>query len=236
MINVIAKLLPVTIGAAVLPLWIIITLLLLRGKGGPVRAAAFVAGGMAVRVLQFMLFSRVFGAIVSAEGKDVFDLIPSTLLLMAGLLLFLTAVKMCVWRKDDDADAPPPRWVAILEYVSAPRAFGIAAVMMVVGLKPWVFTLSAIAIIDEGMAGRIGSVIAYLFFLLGAHSLMLTPIVISAIVPAHSKKILETALAWLERNNRMITIICSLAFGAWFFAEGMSGLAAHGEPAKARVG
>jgi hypothetical protein len=232
MSSVIARLLPVTIADAVLPLWIIMTLILLRGEAGLLKAGAFIAGAMTVRALQFVLFSRVFGAIVSAEGKDVFDLIPATLLLLTGILLLITAVKMWWWGKENDPDAPPPKWITALDRVSAPRAFGMGVVMMAVALKHWVFTLSAIAIIDEGNLSRIGSVLAYLFFVIGAHSLMLAPIISSAVTPEHSAKTVETMLCWLERRKRVITIVVSLAFGAWFIARGMRGFVAHGDTAK----
>jgi len=45
----IADLLPLIIGAALLPAWIIIALLLLRGEDGVMKAAGFAAGAMAVR-------------------------------------------------------------------------------------------------------------------------------------------------------------------------------------------
>jgi hypothetical protein len=58
----ITELLPLIVGAAVLPLWIIIALLLLRSEGGTSKAFAFAVGAMAVRVLQGILFGFVFGA------------------------------------------------------------------------------------------------------------------------------------------------------------------------------
>src|SRR5712672_3311094 len=94
MLPVIASLLPLIVGASLgCPAWIIVALILLRGEHGMAKATAFAAGVIAVRTLQFVLFGRLFGAIASACGKDVFDLIPSTLLLLAGLVLVTTGVK-----------------------------------------------------------------------------------------------------------------------------------------------
>ena len=53
---VLINLLPLIFGAAVLPLWIIAALLLVRGEGGVLKAAAFAAGAMMLRVLQGILF------------------------------------------------------------------------------------------------------------------------------------------------------------------------------------
>jgi hypothetical protein len=226
-IIVIANLLPLIIGASLgCPAWIIVTLILLRGKRGVAKAAAFAAGVIAVRTLQFALFGRLFGTIASANGKDVFDLIPSTLLLVAGLVLVITAVRTW-WCNEEDSDAPPPRWMTALGAVSTPAAFGMAVVLMFVGLKQWVFTLSAIAIIDDAYLSRLETLLAYLFFIVTAQFLMLAPIISSTVAPVYSGRMREIVLRWLERNNRVITIVVSLAFGAWFLSKGVTGLVAH---------
>jgi Protein of unknown function (DUF2910). len=228
---VIASLLPLIIGASLgCPAWIIVVLILLRSKRGVTKATAFAAGVIAVRTLQFVLFGRLFGAIASACGQDVFDLIPSTLLLVAGLVLVITAVR--TWWKEEDSDAPPPRWMTALGAMSTPAAFGMAVALMFVGLKQWVFTLSAIAIIDEAYLSKLETILAYLFFILTAQLLMLAAIISRAVAPAYSARMIEIVLRWLERNSRLITIVVSLAFGAWFLSRGISGLAEHSGPAK----
>jgi hypothetical protein len=231
MLTVIASLLPLIVGASIgCPAWLIVALIFLRGKRGVAKATAFAAGVIAVRTLQFALFGRLFGTIASANGQDVFDLIPSTLLLVAGLVLVITAVR--TWWRKEDYDAPPPRWMTILGSVSTPTAFGMAVVLMLVGIKQWVFTLSAIAIIDDAYLSKLETILAYLFFILIAQLLMLAPIISSAVAPVYSGRMREIVLRWLERNSRLITIVVSLAFGAWFLTRGMTGLVAHGGTAK----
>jgi hypothetical protein len=209
-----ADLLLLIVASAVLPVWIILTLLLLRGEGGVIKAAAFAAGAMSVRVVQGVLFGFVFGSATDAGDEQKSGVIASTLLLVVGILLLITAVKK--WRKEDDPDAPPPKWMTILGGISALKAFGMGALLMAVAMKQWIFTLSAIAIIEEAQLSQPGSVLAYLFFVMAAQSLVLAPIIVAAISPAQSAKLLDSALGWLERNNRVITIAVSLIFGAWF--------------------
>jgi Sap, sulfolipid-1-addressing protein len=232
MLTVIASLLPLIVGASIgCPAWLIVVLIFLRGKDGVAKATAFAAGVIAVRTLQFALFGRLFGTIASANGQDVFDLIPSTLLLVAGLVLVVTAIRTW-WCKEEDLDAPPPRWMTLLGAMSTPAAFGMAVVLMFVGLKQWVFTLSAIAVIDDAYLSKLATMLAYLFFILGAQALMLAPVISSAFAPAASAKVVEIVLRWLERKNRLITIGVSLAFGAWFLSKGVTSLVAHGGAAK----
>jgi hypothetical protein len=61
---------------------------------------------------------------------------------------------------------------------------------------------------------------------------MLAPIISSAVAPVYSGRMREIVLRWLERNNRVITIVVSLAFGAWFLSKGVTGLVAHSGAAK----
>jgi Sap, sulfolipid-1-addressing protein len=219
--------LPLAVGAAVGgPMWIIIALLLLRGDHGVFRASAFAAGAITVRLLQFVLFSRIFGKVLQAGGGQLeMDFMSSILFLLAGIVLLITAVK--TWFKEADPDAPPSKWMAALCRMSAPTAFLMAAVMMSLAFKQWVFSLSAIAAIDEARMGKIGSLLTYVLFIVAAQSLMLTPIIASALAPAQSSKIVEGALHWLKRNSRAITIVVSLVFAGWFLSKSASELLAH---------
>jgi hypothetical protein len=205
-----------------LPAWIILALFLLRGEGGVRKALAFAAGAMTVRLVQGVLFGFVFSEASDASGEGGSDLITSTLLLVLGILMLISAVKK--WRKEEDPDAPPPKWMETLGGLSAIQAFGIGALLMALAIKQWVFTLSAIAVIEQGELSQAGNLLAYLFFVLAAQSLVLAPIIVSAMAPTLSAKMLDATQGWLERNNRVIVIAASSIFGAWFLWKGIAGL------------
>jgi len=61
-----------------------------------------------------------------------------------GILLLITAVKQ--WRKEDDPDAPPPKWMATISGLSTAKALGMGALLVAIAAKQWVFTLSAIGV------------------------------------------------------------------------------------------
>ena len=69
MSNVLVSLLPLILGAAVVPIWIIMVLFLLRSEGGLLKAAAFAAGAIIVRLVQGILFGYVFGAAAEANRR-----------------------------------------------------------------------------------------------------------------------------------------------------------------------
>ena len=223
MATVIVDLLPLIVGATVVPLYpTVVLLLLLEGNGGLLKALGFVAGGIAVRLVQGLLFGLVLGAAMGASSEDGQRLGVSILLLIVGILLLITAVKK--WQKEEDPDAPPPRWMGAISNVSAVRAVGAGTLFVAIAVKQWVFTLSAIGVIGEAELGETASASLYLFYVLATQTLVLVPILVYVVAPQRAARVLKAAQTWLERNNRTIVIPVSLIFGAWFLYKGLTGL------------
>jgi hypothetical protein len=81
------------VSATAVPFYPIVVLVLLQGQGGLVKALAFVAGNIAVRLAQGVLFGIIFGVALAANSEYGQRLGVSTLLLIVGILLLITAVK-----------------------------------------------------------------------------------------------------------------------------------------------
>ncbi|MBK6709624.1 MAG: GAP family protein [Chloroflexi bacterium] len=210
--DVFLELLPVILGAAVVPLYpIIVLLLLLQNERGLSKAVAFVVGGVAMRLAQGVLFGLVLGAAMTANGEDGQQLIASTLLLVIGLLLLVAAFKK--WRKEEDPDDPPPKWMTGISSLSGLRAIGAGALFVSIAVKQWVFTLSAISIISEAGMERPSGIGLYLFYTLLTQTLVLPPILFYAVAPQRAAKPLKAAQSWLERNNRVIVMTVSFILG-----------------------
>ena len=219
---VIVELLPLTVGAAVVPLYSIAGLLLLQSKGGLLKAIALVSGGVTMRLVQGILFGLVIGTACQANSEPGAKLVVSTLLRIVGILLMVTAFKQ--WQKENDPDAPTLRWMSAISEFSALKAVGAGALFPIIAVKQWVFTLSAIGVISEaGLDGK-ASVGVYFLFVLATQTFVLVPILAYAVAPHWTAKPLETTRAWLERNNRAIVLVMSLVFGAWFLFKGITGL------------
>ena len=223
--SAIVSLLPFIIGSALVPVQIIIDILLLKNpKQGLLKAFAYVGGMTTLRLLQGLIFGLILTNSVAASTQEDSGRSPivSTLLLVLGILLLVTAYKQ--WRKDDDPDAPPPKWLTMIDSISPLKAFGLGFGLLLIGGKFWVFTLGAIGIIGQAQLGQPSSTVAYLLFILLAESLLLIPILIRIIIPKQSVSLLEKTSAWLTRYNRSIIIIVSLVFGLIFLYQGASGL------------
>lgn len=220
--DVIVDLLPLIAGATVVPFYPIVVLFLLQGTGGLVKALSFVAGGIAMRLAQGLLFGLVFVAAMGASSEDGQRLGVSILLLIVGILLLITAVKK--WQKEEDPDAPPPQWMTAISDLSAVKAVGAGTLFVGIAVKQWVFTLSAIGVISEAELGEAANAGIYLFYVLATQTLVLPPILAYAVAPQQAARPLKAAQAWLERHNRVIVISVSLIFGVWFLYKGVTGL------------
>lgn len=220
--EVIVDLLPLIVGAAVAPLYSIAVLLLLQSERGLLKAVAFATGGITVRLVQGVLFGFLIGTACNTNSEASQRLIVSTLLLVAGILLFVTAFKQ--WRKQDDPDGPTPQWMSTIIRLSATKAVAAGAFFVTIAIKQWVFTLSAIGVISEaGLDGK-SNVGAFLVYVLATQMLILVPILVHAMAPHQSANPLKAAQAWLERCNRQIVITMSVIIGAWFLFQGTTGL------------
>jgi len=218
-------LVPLIIGSALVPIQIIIDILLLKSpRQGLLKAAAYVGGMTTLRLLQGLIFGLILtnSAASSTEEGGGKSPIVLTLLLVLGVFLLITAYR--VWRKEDDPDAPPPKWLTMIDSLTPLKAFGIGFGMLLIGAKFWVFTLGAIGVIGQAQLGQPSSTVAYLLFVLLAELLLLLPILIRVIIPKQSITLLEQISAWLTHYNRPIMILVSLIFGLLFLYQGASGL------------
>ncbi len=214
--NVLTDLIPLIIGAAAVPVWIMIVLLMLRSDNGVSVAAAFVGGVTLMRLVQGALFGYVLGSSGEGDGR-----ISSLLLLLMGILLWITAIKK--WRKEDDPDGPPPKWMSSIGGMSPLRAFGVGALLVAVAPKMWVFTLSAISLVQDAALGPAMGALAYLLFTVGAVIILLILILIAALAPQKSAALLGKVSAWLERNERALLVVVSVVFGTFFTWKGLTG-------------
>ena len=218
--TVLISLLPYIIGSAVVPLQIIIGLLLLNSPNqGLFKAVAYVAGMTITRLLQGLIFGLVLSGSSTLTENSGKNPIISTLLLVLGILLLITAYKK--WRREDDLDDSPPKGLTMIDRLTPLRAFGVG--LPLIAAKLWVFTLSALATIAAAQLGQLSSAIVYLLFILLAESLLLLPILARILIPERSKYLLAELSAWLTQNNRPITIVVSLVFGLFFLHSGVTG-------------
>jgi hypothetical protein len=218
--NVWTALVPLIAGSALVPVQLLITILLIANAR--LAALAWVAGTITVRLAQGAVFGVVLssGDVTDADGGA--GRIASTLLLVAGLLFLVTAVKYLVG--DDDPDAPPPRWMTAIDGLSPAKAYLFGAGAMAVGVKFWVFTLSAIAVIGDADLGQPAATTTFLGFAVLASSAQLVLIGVAAVAPQRSEAVLGSVSSWLTAHNRVLMVVIGAVFGTWFVVKALDGL------------
>jgi hypothetical protein len=222
MVSAMVQLIPMMIAAAAVPICTILVLLLLRSPDGLFKASAFAGGQILVRVVQGIGFGSEWGYSAVARTKQGASGIIHTLILVAGILMWISALKS--WAKQEEPDAPPPWWFARVSSFSRLKAFALGIVAMAGAGKQWIFTFYALGIIRVADLPSLRNAVVFLVFILGAQSLVLLPIGLYAWAPRHSSRLLETGALWLERNNQTIVIVVSTVFGTFFIFKGIMGL------------
>jgi hypothetical protein len=220
--SVLLDLLPLMIGAALVPIASFIVVLLLSNPGGLPKGVAFVSGAIVVRLAQGIVFGYIFTSDPVATSETGGNLIVSTLLLVMGILMLITAFRK--WDKEEDPDAPPPKWMVALDTLTVPKAFGLGFAQVAISSKQWVFTLSAIGIISAAqLTPPIGDGL-FLVYVLAAQVFGLIAVIGVAVAPRAAGVVITQAREWLMRNNRRILIAFSLIFGLFFLFKGIIGL------------
>ena len=221
--SVLLQLIPLVIGSVMMPTWVLLVLVLLRKGRGPVEAIAFVSGIVVVKLLQGLIFGTIFGAYdVNHHRSEIEAIIVATLLIVVGLLMWVAALKLFI--QDNDPDGPPPAWIRMVSAITPIKAFGLGTALVTTSSRSWLFTLAAIGIITRADLGPALSILAFLIYIVGTIALVVTPIILSI----HSPGQFTAAAYWLQKHDRVVMIVASLAVGAFFIWNGASSLLALG--------
>ncbi len=222
--EILYSLLPYIIASALVPIEITFNILILNNpQKGVLKSLAFVAGMTTLRLLQGVIFGLIlFNSAAASAGPGGNGPVVLTLKLVLGILLLNNAYKK--FRKEPDPDAPPPKWLTMVESVSLLNAFVMGFGIVAINPKLWVFTLGVISEIAEAQLGQPSSTSAFLLFILLAQSLLLLPLLLKVIFPQKSVQLLSRISEWLIRKSGAIILMISLIFGSLFAYQGVTGL------------
>ncbi len=218
-----SSLTPLFLGSALVPIQLVLTVLLLRSREGVKAAAGFLLGMTVVRLAQGALFGLVFANSSNAEKQSSSSgYVLATLLLVIGVVLLASGVRALAGH--DDPDAPPPKWMTIIDSVSPLKAFALGGGLLLIQPKFWVFTLGAISAIGQSNLGQPSATLTYLAFVALAEILIISLVIYAAVFRERSVLALVRISTWLESNNRHLMVGVGLVFGLWFSIKGLAGL------------
>jgi hypothetical protein len=240
LISVLISLVPLIIGSIAMPTWVLLVVMLLTQSNRRVEAMAFVGGVTLIRLAQGVVFGLIVNAYAvpaSSRGNGTVDIVVSALLAAGGVLLWAAALQQWLASKSSSAAAAPspeqfnalegsgtlrgepePRWRTLVRHITPARALLLGAGLVTSSPRAWLFTLGAMGVIAQANLRPSSSVAAYLFYVLGADLLIVTPILVS------SSAWFDAVARWLELNNRTLVITVSLIVGSIFLWRGGIGL------------
>jgi len=217
-----ASLLPLAIASAVVPIQLVVTVLLLRSTHGRAASLAWVMGMLTVRLGQGILFGLILAPGGAADEERSTGLLTSLLLLVIAILFLLMSARKLIDGPEDDA--PPPSWMARIESATPGRAYLLGVGMILIGAKFWVFSLGAIAAIDDADLGAAAAVLTYLLFVVLAMSVHLAIVGMAYVAPDRADVVLARFSDLLSRYDRPVTIVLGIVFGVWFLVKALEGL------------
>ena len=214
-----ATLVPLAVATALLPIQVAITILMLRSAGGRSKAGAFIAGMTLVRLLQYAVFGLVLAAAMD-DAETGTSPAEGVLLLLVAVLLLVSAGRKLAGQPDEDA--APPRWMTMVDGITAGRAFLMGAGLVGLSPKLWAFTLGAIGAIQDAELDPAAGWAVFVAWVVAAEALHLLAWLAAVVAPARANVLLARAGDALERHSRAVMIGVGLVFGVWFLLKAIA--------------
>lgn len=219
MSTLLAETLPLALGAAVSPIVLAITVAMLTGEGRGPRAVAFLIGA-AIPLVAIAGLILIFGSRVSLQ------LPPGVLapldLVFAALLLFIGGRALSRQLRGAPAGAPGSHD----EHRSVPpsRALAIGLGSMATNFTSLILFLPAMKEIAAAtLPLDLRAIVAGLVVAIVLSTIWL-PLALSFVAPRTVDAVLKDVAAFFEKNQRGVTIILGLGFGAYLLVRGIGEL------------
>ena len=213
MSSLLREVIPLALGAAISPVIFLLQLNTLTGERPIARGSALTAGA----ALVLIVFSTV-GVLVGDTGFSTNDTLKAAINLGFGVLLVAVGLRALVRPpkpKEPKTDAKPP---------SIGGSFLAGAGGMASNLTTFALYVPALALIaGSGLPLRQQGIVSLVILLI---TLMVAwvPLLLAAVVPGASTRLLPWLGGWMNANNRWIQVVLGFGFGIWLLIKGVNGL------------
>jgi hypothetical protein len=216
MSDLLPGLIVLAIGGSIAPPLLLLTILFLGSLRPLPNATALVLGYVTTCAATGIVGLTLFGGGESAASTTgrIISVTVGGLLVVLGLRSLLQAA---------DPDAQPPRWMESISSMSPPRAFAFGMALFPLQIKNLAIFVACVNLIAAASLNPRSSVVALGVVLLVFAIPVLVLIGLYAAVPQLASKMLCHLRAWMETNNRAITVVLCLVFGAFFLLRGLWG-------------
>ena len=220
----IGQLLPFAVGVAISPTPIIAMILMLITPRARVNGIVFVIGWVAGVGVAGAVCLALASPTDATDGGEPADWV-SWLKLGLGVLLLLVVVKEWRARPAPGTEAPLPKWIGMLDGITAPKAGALAFALSALNPKNLLFIIGgAAAVVGTGISTG-DQVIAWIVFALIATIGVAAPLVIYFAMGDRAVKVLDGLKAWLGHNNTAVMAVLCLIIAVKLIGDAITGLA-----------
>ena len=220
MIDLLPQLFVLAVGGSIAPVLLLLTILFLGSQRPLPNATALVLGYFAVYaavgIAGLILFSGTAGA-AGSTASTIGRIVSVTL----GVLLIVLGLRRLFITRDPDASLP--RWLESVSSITPTKAFGIGMVLFPLQIRILAIFIACLNLIATASLRTQESIIGLVLMLLIFAIPVLVLIGLYAAVPQRASSMLEALRAWMEKNNRVITVVLCFVFGAFLLVRGFSG-------------
>jgi hypothetical protein len=215
--TVFLQILPLAL-AAIAPTMIGLVVIFLSDDRGLVKALAFILGKYIVYVLWGVVSLELAGHISSTSlgGTSTFS---EVIFLIFGLLLLILAMRS--FFGEDDPDAPPPKFMTILDKMGPLKLFGVGLVLSLMQFRFIALVLVGAAVIEGARLSTTENLISVLVLALLMVWPMLIPVVVFLVLGEGREAAMKSMRTWLTRNHRMINVVVLGVFGLLLLILGL---------------
>jgi hypothetical protein len=219
----IGQILPLAVGAAISPVPIIASVLLLMTPRALATGTAYVVGwllGLIALGAIILLIAQPAGA--SSNGKPATWV--SLLELALGIIVMLAALGQWRSRPRGDAEPPTPKWMGTIESFNVGKAFAVGLFLGALNPKNIPLTIAAAAAIaGTGVSNGSQAIVLLVFAVVGTIGVA-APLGIYLAMGDRAEHVLEDLRHSLARNNPVIMTVLLIVIGSKILGDAISGL------------
>jgi hypothetical protein len=204
------------IGGSIAPPLLLLTILFLGSQRPIPNAGALMLGYFTTCAVIGISGITLFGG-----AEDAVSTVGHVISVTVGVLLLVLGLRTVL--APPDPDSTPPKWMESINSMSPPRAFGFGMVLFPLQVKNLAIFVACLNLIILSRLDPVGSIVALGLVLLIFAIPVLALIGLYATAPQRASKLLVSLRTWMEKNNRTITVVLCLVFGAFFLIRGFMG-------------
>lgn len=219
MSELLSKVVPLSLGAAISPTVLAVGLVILSGRRAVARGAAFVAGVLVV--LSGLTALGLYGvrqAAPSATTSDVEHIVDA----VVGVLLLLLALGTVLRASTHDPATPPPDDAPPTDHRPGLwGAFVLGLAMMVSNFSTILLYLPAMHLVSAADMGGSDRVVAVVLAFVITSLPATAPFLFRVLSPGVSARAFDGLHAFLARHQRQIGVGVEVVFGVYLVVKGL---------------